>query len=519
VLEHSIVNEILSGLTDWKAVTTIASYDLVKFIGARALERLRDPGVRRQILQYAERRLVEDGMSKAQARHLTIYVRDADLLNQGIREDVTRLETVVFTTFQASGYHPLEARAVYGALLMAIAVQLSPQPFPATMAAQTLLNTQVPKEQRETLFAFMEAQKFPERFGGQLLAQILTEAGQTGARLSVGAGGDLQLEGPVSIEMIATGWVRDRLQALPELLDQGQTLEIEPDLHGTLRLTAGHAVLDRLLHFDQGMASMKFTPEPHRFQVPLLIRNQTGIEAEIEVTAQADRAKETIDLTFVDRPEFSFRLTVAPDTISWSLNVDPAIAPVTQEDRKVLRFLSLFLSRDVRVYHSRPPQRLLRNVTRELVEVGRTARLWLDLLDLQAFLASELPAATLDLKGFPELNRSMAQVIASLGRAARDDLVNQSIEFDAEVQLTESSLRLLGQAPRAAIRLTQEVTLSGSTPLTITTVVPEARLRFRAGQHQVQRKNLGELLGQSVQVSFTGTVSEATIGIQEEPLI
>lgn len=504
---------LLNGALDLGGIATNASYDLLKFIGANALKRLRDPKIRGRILSDARKRMVAGGMPDGQATFLKNLAAEKELLQRGAMQDVTRLSELIQTEVTGAGCLPFEGEALYQALVQSIAGALASDSFTGSLMAGSYLSAHPTPVARGLLYQFAQALHEPEKLGGELLARILREAGQMQAKLAVSADGKIEIAGEYSLHIQADGPDAGMLQDAMERVKQGETVTVDASKPGSIRFTLGHAILDRLQGFDRPIQALRFSPAPQVFKQVLYARvprlGEVAINAELTLLPN----QQGLRLTLVDRPEFKFSLTFTPEVWTWDFHVDWAERPPEYGDRKVMKFLTYLAHPNGRVVDEKGKQLFkLGDSWADLQRLGWVAEVNLHLIELRQYVQAEL-GGQLRLP-LPDLDEKEFRTLRDMTRCAQHELDGTSQYLRGQYLVTEDFVRsLTGQNARNEIYLemTQYLSLPDSTPLKLTKNFARPKITMRQNGRKVGRSKWPSLIGQTVEVEFFGEISRSSL--------
>lgn len=511
-LLHGILQGVVLSLASLLtgAVANPVSYDLMKYVGAQALARLRDRGIRAAILRDTRQRLERYGLPDAQAQHLTQLVEDKQWLERGASLDVTTLATLVQTEMNERGYLPLEGDYLYRSLVESIAAAVGGHTFMTSLVTANFLAQHPRPINPASLFAFVDAMRRPETLGAELLAGILRDAGQRDARLAVNHAQKLELLGPYQLHFRGQGEAGRHLQDAVQRALAGETATLSAAHAAELTITAGHSVLDRLLGLVPGeLTELELRPAPE--MRTLRIRGPQGAEQQVAVELRR-QPEQAMTLVFVDRPELTFTIRTTPTRWDWQFHFDLTQARITAADRNVLSSVRLLTSGRARVFDAQTQHHLfaVREDTAELRAVHRFAGLLVDLLDLDEYIGTHL-GERVGLELDQPLTDAPMKMLSMAAQHARGGLVGEQITHTHHLELTSYWANFFSPGRTYWKRVTHALPYErGDLELTLEWRQP--RLTFRDHQgRRLARARLPQHVGATVSVTLSGEVVAASI--------
>lgn len=491
------------------AVTNPVTYDLLKLLGARALARLKDRGIRTAVLRDTRDRLVRYGFPTEQAEHLAQLVDDKRWLERGASLDVVVLSQLVQTEMKERGYLPLEGDFLYRCLVESVASAVGGNAFTASMVAALFLERHPQPINPAPLLTFVNAMRHPEKLGAELLASILSDAGQTEARLAVNHRQELELVGPYQLHLKAHGEAGTLLRDAVQRALDGEQVVIDSTHTTDITLTAGHEVLDRVLGLLPGEFELRLGPVyPKR---ALRIRGLHGAESRITVEVQRQR-DEGLTLVFVDRPALVFKIIMTPTSWRWQFHFDLVEASITPADRNTLLGIRLLTGGRAQVFDAQTDRHLFtfREGGSEIRAVHVSTGLLMDLLDLDRFLEALLGERVGFEMGEP-LTARLVERVALAARHARRDLVGDRITHTHPFALTDDWAEFFGPGQNYWIAITHPLPHKcADLALTLEWRAPKVTFKDARGR-RLARADLKRHVGEVVHVTLSGTVVDAAI--------
>lgn len=492
------------------AVANPVTYDFMKYVGGEALARLRDRGIRRAIFRDTRKRLERYGCRPAQAEHLAQLVEDKQWLERGASLDVGVLSGLVQTEMKERGYLPLEGDVLYRSLVESVASALGGDTFTRSMVVANYLGIHPQPINPGTFFAFVDAMRHPETLGAELLGGILKDAGQHHARLAVNHKQKLELIGPYQLHFRGHGEGGVKLRDAVEQALAGGFARISALHTADITITAGHAVLDRILGLHPGgLTALELRAAP--VTRALLIRGRHGAEQTVTVRLQR-LPDQHLTLIFVERPDLIFRIEMSADTWDWRFHFDLGQGSITRADRDVLRGIRLLSSGYAQVFDGMTTKHLfaVKEDNADLGAVHHLTGLLVDLLDVDQYIAEHLGERVgLTLDG--PLDEDVVRRVAIAAQHARHELVGTTRSHTHQMEMTEVWAGRFrpghGFWARASYILPYE---SGTFEVTLDWRSPKVTFRDQRGRKLAQSR-LADHVGEIVNLTFSGEVVEASL--------
>lgn len=491
---------------DIPGISTNLISDLLKAAGALLIKRLMQKRIHERALLDVYEYLADHDLHADTALQLRNFVDERGLLQSCAGQDLERLNVIVAGELRDGGYantlSPVVSHAVLRALLMV------PDRQHGSAMAQHLLQQRITPELVEASRQLREILSRPIEYSVEILSEKLREGNQLDARLMVGADGQLQVAGLVTLHLTADDHdarAQAALLKLTEQLQRGRPITISNKEHGSVRLTSGSDWLDDRLALT-GHREIRIKPEPTRMT---FVARAGGKRAELVAVIEPAEDGSHFTITFVDQPGFVFRLLASPQGSKWTFMLN-AQHVVDDADREVLKFLTVLCQKNAKLFRQGATRPLFAVTSRNVEYVRQQALFWLGLLDLREHI-SLIGGGVMDIHEVPTLSERELEVLEEMSAVVQGRPVGVGMWAQMNYLLDPDSADALVKIRGHLVEVTHHVVTRDNGNFKLERTFRVERVKVRANGKYIPRTRWVDYFGQKVEVKLDGTGMSAAL--------